>query len=66
MTDRTTRATRSPLRSRKAARDVAGPDRRVEDELDEALNETFPASDPIAVDPELPDERRGARPKMKR
>lgn len=27
-------------------------------ELDEALKETFPASDPIAVDTEVPDPRR--------
>ncbi|SIT36486.1 conserved hypothetical protein [Paraburkholderia piptadeniae] len=27
-----------------------------EDRLDEALEETFPASDPIAVDPDEPDE----------
>ncbi|WP_156173771.1 hypothetical protein [Cupriavidus basilensis] len=26
-----------------------------EDDLDEALRETFPASDPIAVDPDRPD-----------
>jgi hypothetical protein len=30
-------------------------DEAVERELDEALEETFPASDPIAVDPDPPD-----------
>lgn len=30
----------------------------LEAELDEALKETFPASDPIAVDTEVPDPRR--------
>ncbi|CAG9175587.1 hypothetical protein [Cupriavidus pinatubonensis] len=29
-------------------------DQRIERELDEALKETFPASDPIAVDPDMP------------
>lgn len=29
-------------------------DERIDRELDEALKETFPASDPIAVDTEMP------------
>jgi hypothetical protein len=33
----------------------------LEDELDEALKGTFPASDPIAVDPDVPDRGRKAR-----
>ena len=31
----------------------ATPDEQIERELDEALNETFPASDPVAVDTEV-------------
>lgn len=33
----------------------------LEDELDEALKGTFPASDPIAVDPEVPQRGSGGR-----
>jgi hypothetical protein len=33
----------------------------LEDELDEALKGTFPASDPIAVDPDVPDRGRNGR-----
>lgn len=42
--------------ARKPAKSTDKPDKRdqdakLEDELDEALEDTFPASDPIAVDP---------------
>ncbi len=33
----------------------------LEDELDEALKATFPASDPIAVDPDVPKRRTGGQ-----
>ncbi|SOZ38367.1 hypothetical protein [Cupriavidus neocaledonicus] len=36
-------------------------DERIERELDEALKETFPASDPVAVDTDMP--RRPGKPK---
>lgn len=32
---------------------------RMEDDLDEALKETFPASDPIAVDPDREEQKKG-------
>ena len=36
------------------SRDEPSRDERIERELDEALKETFPASDPVAVDTDMP------------
>jgi hypothetical protein len=48
-----------PSRTDAAKKQAAAPDapKHEEDLLDEALDETFPASDPIAVHPE-PDDKR--------
>jgi len=34
--------------------DPRSQDDKLEDELDEALEDTFPASDPVSIDPRLP------------
>jgi hypothetical protein len=55
-------ATRTPPKSPQPgplepARPAPGADEILDAELDEALKETFPASDPIAVDTEVPGRR---------
>ncbi|CAG9165723.1 hypothetical protein CURE108131_01555 [Cupriavidus respiraculi] len=53
-------ASQTPRQSRRPSDSAAPPERdALEDELDEALKDTFPASDPIAVDPDVPDRGRG-------
>ena len=46
----------APKRQRQPAKPAQQPsrDELIERELDEALQQTFPASDPVAVDPDVP------------